>query len=482
MAPSPHQNRRADAHGAMMPPNMHPQAGVPQGISPQEAAKRRANKPTDKTMPDGVEDSVIGDGVQRYKDLRDFEKRLDAAMTRKRLDIVDSVDRHPKRYKTMRIWITNTVEDQPWQASALTSDAFDFTTGTEASYRVKIEGRLLDDEDEADDEDEEGDDTDKADPDRMDTDNAVPAKVKATPKPPRFSHFFRQITVEFDRSKSQAGPEVTAEWKKTDKDPKNPSNVNPKDDFDEFTFKRNGDDNTNITISLFRDEFPKRYELSPTLADIIDMKEASQGEAVMALWEYIKVMGLQEDEEKRHFRCDALLHKIVNKDTGDIRFIQSYVEQHLLPLPPLKLAYTIRTDEDFAKEPQPTIYDVRVPVPSPLREQLRSFAASHEYSKMLSDVGKLDDDLAVLVQAVGQSKAKHSFFTGLSRDPTNFVRTWLSSQKRDLDVIMGEATRAAGEDAQGDEWRIGGRGSVWATQNARESVNVLLAKQPPGPR
>ena len=61
-----------------------------------EMAKRRSRKPTDKNMPDGAEEWVIGDGITRYKDLRDFERRLDATMTRKRLDIVDSVSRNAK--------------------------------------------------------------------------------------------------------------------------------------------------------------------------------------------------------------------------------------------------------------------------------------------------------------------------------------------------------------------------------------------------
>lgn len=61
-----------------------------------ERAKLRARKPTDKTMPDGVEDCVISDGVQRYRDLRDYERRLDATITRKRLDVVDSVGRNTK--------------------------------------------------------------------------------------------------------------------------------------------------------------------------------------------------------------------------------------------------------------------------------------------------------------------------------------------------------------------------------------------------
>lgn len=62
-----------------------------------ELAKRRSRKPTDKNVPDGVEDSIVNpDAVQRYKDLRDVERRLDAIMTRKRLDIVDNASRSTK--------------------------------------------------------------------------------------------------------------------------------------------------------------------------------------------------------------------------------------------------------------------------------------------------------------------------------------------------------------------------------------------------
>jgi SWI/SNF-related matrix-associated actin-dependent regulator of chromatin subfamily D len=58
-----------------------------------EMAKRRSRKPTDKNLPDGIDNCVIGDMATRYRDLREFERKLDATMTRKRLDIVDSVNR-----------------------------------------------------------------------------------------------------------------------------------------------------------------------------------------------------------------------------------------------------------------------------------------------------------------------------------------------------------------------------------------------------
>ena len=65
-------------------------------LKQKEAAKKRATQPTDKTIPDGVEEVIIGDGVQRYKELREVERRLDATMTRKRLDIREAVDRSVK--------------------------------------------------------------------------------------------------------------------------------------------------------------------------------------------------------------------------------------------------------------------------------------------------------------------------------------------------------------------------------------------------
>ena len=53
----------------------------------------------------------------------------------------------------------------------------------------------------------------------------------------------------------------------------------------------------------------------------------------------------------------------------------------------------------------------------------------------------------------------------------------MSSQKRDLEVLMGEALRGGGEDASGEEWRRGGPSSVWGTENVREGVNMLLSNR-----
>lgn len=61
-------------------------------------AKLRSRKPTDRSLPDGVEETLIGEGdvAAAYRSLGDLERRLDATMTRKRLDIVDSLSRNAK--------------------------------------------------------------------------------------------------------------------------------------------------------------------------------------------------------------------------------------------------------------------------------------------------------------------------------------------------------------------------------------------------
>ncbi|KAM0451690.1 hypothetical protein ACHAPV_009839 [Trichoderma viride] len=473
---SPHPpNQRRGGIGPMMSSGPHPsvpltQAQIAQQQQAQahasELAKRRSRKPTDKNIPDGVEDCIIDpDGVKRYVELREIERLIDATITRKRLDVLDDAKRSSKLRKTLRIWISNTTEDQIWQGESLNADSFDFTPAMEASYRVKIEGYLLDEDDTV------------VDQPKSDRPEDKPAGTETNQKKHRFSHFFQSISIDFDHSRFRNGAEHTVEWRRPEGSQNQAASAASADgDFDEFTFKRNGDENINITVKLQRHESPERYQLSPELAQVVDMTEATQHEAVMALWEYIRLSGLQEDEERRNFRCDPYLKKVIGRDSGIIPMLSEYVMPHLRPLPPISLQYTIRVDEEFHRNPQPTVYDVQVLVEDPAKSNLRPILNNPQYATTLKQVTALDEQLARLVQAISMSKAKHSFFTSLSEDPANFVKSWLSSQKRDLEIIMGEAASDT-ENVAGDEWRRGGNNSVWNSQNARESVNVLLSRQ-----
>jgi chromatin remodeling complex protein RSC6 len=180
----------------------------------------------------------------------------------------------------------------------------------DSSYKVKIEGRLLDDESEEDDED-----ADDAKP----TDHMVEAngdeagkakpKASATELRHKFSHFFKSMTVEYERGRGKDGAEQSVEWKKP---ASNPTTVSPPGsaDFDALEFKRGGDENVNIIIILVPDEAQERFLLSAPLAEIMDAQEATRAEVVAGIWQYIKANQLQEDDEKRSFRCDPLLRPV----------------------------------------------------------------------------------------------------------------------------------------------------------------------------
>ncbi|KAI4164523.1 MAG: hypothetical protein LQ342_001836 [Letrouitia transgressa] len=456
-----------------------------------QLARRRANKPTDKHMPDGVEDLIIGDGVQQYKRLREVEKKLDSVMMRKRLDMQDARQSTSKKYKTLRIWISNTVENQGWQGNSLDEDAFDFHTGPDGTYRMKIEGRLLeeDDGDSSDkDSDEEYDESlggTAPNGDAMDHDGQTPKKTPRSPAFPqrtKLSHFFRRIVIDFDRSKSSQ-PENLApiEWEKPDV-PRNSTVLPAAADFDCLEFERKSDENINCTINFSRDDQPQRFLLSDALADILDSKEEDRESIILGIWEYAKAMGLQQDEEKRLVQCDDRLRKLFNRESFYFPDLipQAFLVEHLEAVPPISIPYTIRVDPAYHSQPNPppTVYDISIPIAS------HSHPPPMPNPQHLQVLSQLDSRLALLIQGTQQSKAKHAFLTEMSVDPVGFLKRWMGSQRRDLEVIIGDGLGMGKGDygiqegvGVGPEWRRGGADGVWGKDEVKESVQLMVGKE-----
>ncbi len=80
----------------MMMQSANYQALQAQALQREELAKRRSRKPMEKDLPDGIVEVVGPELVQLYAALRDLERRGDATMIRKRLDIQDAVKRNIK--------------------------------------------------------------------------------------------------------------------------------------------------------------------------------------------------------------------------------------------------------------------------------------------------------------------------------------------------------------------------------------------------
>ncbi len=154
--------------------------------------------------------------------------------------------------------------------------------------------------------------------------------------------------------------------------------------------------------------------------------------------------------------------------------IPESIGPHTSPMDPIKLPYTIRVDEDFHKDPTPTIYDIQVAVEDPLRQKMMALTQNTQYTAGLRQIAAMDDQVALIVQALTHSRARHSFYTALSKDPASFLRRWVNSQRRDLETILGDANGVA--DGSGPEFRRGGPDSVWENPVAKEAVRYMLAK------
>jgi len=319
---------RASSGPMVPPPNAHaaaqqqPQLNATQiqqqrleELRRQDAARRISKKPTDRDVPDELSSVVVGDGVDRYAKLRDVERQLDAVMMRKRLDISDNLQRrYTRREGVLRVWVSNTADGQPWQVDeeggGLNEDGlFEFAESSRATFRVKIEGKLLEDPLTTED---KGSREDEKDGEKEDEATAADKKP-ALQQRPRLSHFFKSITIDFHRNPALQPDGYSAiEWKKPQLGPPNPS-YDPNSaevSFDTLEFERKSDENINVTINMVRDEKNERFKLSPLLAEILDTEEEDRAGAVQGIWEYCRAMGLQEDEDKRSIVCDEPLRKV----------------------------------------------------------------------------------------------------------------------------------------------------------------------------
>lgn len=66
---------------------------------------------------------------------------------------------------------------------------------------------------------------------------------------------------------------------------------------------------TKLRLSLYLDHRPERFALAPRLASLLDLRESDRVGVLQALWSYIKMHGLQ-DEDRKHIRTDARLKEV----------------------------------------------------------------------------------------------------------------------------------------------------------------------------
>ncbi|KAI8346185.1 hypothetical protein BD560DRAFT_338673, partial [Blakeslea trispora] len=345
----------------------------------------RKKRPTDKNIPASI-DSFVPES-KLYAELVDFETKLDATIMRKRLDIQEALGKPTKIRRTLRLFISNTASNHIGPED----ETFDLNHGNVPTWTLKIEGQLLN-------------------PEQNDT------KEEQTPK---LTSFFRSIGIELERDLNMYPEGNTIEWHKQ------PNQA----DFDVIQIKRKGDMDVKAKIALYLDHNPQKFKLSPLLADLLDVKVETKPQIVMGIWNYCKYHKLQDAEDKRLIRCDPRLAQIFGYPQLHFSQLPELILQHLSRPDPILIDYTIRVDQPFHASHK--AYDIEVELDSIVRQKMMQIVSSTQTQK---EVMALDDKIVQCVQSINNSKIKRDFLLQFSKQPVEFIHKWIASQARDLET------------------------------------------------
>ncbi|XP_070212154.1 SWI/SNF-related matrix-associated actin-dependent regulator of chromatin subfamily D member 1-like isoform X3 [Littorina saxatilis] len=372
----------------------------PRAAAQQQLKAKKKKKIADKILTQRVRDLVPES--QAYMDLLAFERKLDATIMRKRLDIQEALKRPMKQKRKLRIFISNTFfppkEGEDGEESV-------------PSWELRVEGRLLED--------------------------AATAKLSDANKVKRkFSSFFKSLVIELD--KDLYGPDNhLVEWHRTAST----------QETDGFQVKRPGDQNVKCTVLLMLDYQPMQFKLDPRLARLLGIHTQTRPVIINALWQYIKTHKLQDPYEREYINCDKYLEQIF--DTKKMKFAEIPSKLHPLLMPPdpivinhvitwrdkgtpwnKSLTSAVRLEGPDAK--RTACYDIDVEVDDTLKQQMNSFLLSAQSQQ---EIAGLDNKIHETVETINQLKTNREFFLSFARQPQEFLNNWLISQTRDLKTM-----------------------------------------------
>jgi SWI/SNF-related matrix-associated actin-dependent regulator of chromatin subfamily D len=360
----------------------------PMNAGPQKSENygpaKKKKKLADKILPQKVRDLVPES--QAYMDLLAFERKLDATIMRKRLDIQEALKRPMKQKRKLRIFISNTF--YPPKEPAADSESAE---GSIASWELRVEGRLLEDN--------------KNDPN----------KIKR-----KFSSFFKSLVIELD--KDLYGPDNhLVEWHRT----------HTTQETDGFQVKRPGDKNVRCTILLLLDYQPLQFKLDPRLARLLGVHTQTRPVIISALWQYIKTHKLQDAHEREYIICDKYLEQIFGCPKMKFAEIPQRLNPLLHPPDPIVINHVI-TVEGGTENKQTACYDIDVEVDDTLKNQMNSFLLS---TASQLEIQGLDSKIHETVDTINQLKTNREFFLSFAKDPQTFIHKWIVSQSRDLKTM-----------------------------------------------
>ncbi|VDM56922.1 unnamed protein product [Angiostrongylus costaricensis] len=324
---------------------------------------------------------------QAYMDLLAFEQKLDATITRKKLDIQESLKRPQKVKKRLRIYISHTfiAGKEPEKEGE---------EGSVPMWELRVEGRLIEDQ----------------------VNGSTAASGHSTPAPAarplpkkKFSSFFKSLVIELD--KDIYGPDNhLVEWHRT------PTT----NETDGFQVKRPGDRPVKCTILLLLDYQPMKFKLHPRLAKVLGIAAETRPKIIEALWQYIKTHKLQDPVDHDTVNNDTFLEQVFS--CKRMRFMEIPQRLHQLLQQPDPLLFLT---------PRSSFTPPYVEVEDPLKQHMAAFVHAQANTQ---DIANLDQKIYDVVDQINEWKTRRDFYVRFADHPHEFIKKWLVSQSQDLKV------------------------------------------------
>ncbi|GAA6063850.1 hypothetical protein JCM10212_000330 [Sporobolomyces blumeae] len=257
----------------------------------------------------------------------------------------------------------------------------------------------------------------------------------------------------------------------------------------------------------------ERYALLPELAQLLDCAESDRIGVLERLWTYVREKGLILEPESSAanptagrapggggpqqpqrtpaghlaggIKTDARLRKFFqNQAVVPFHHLPEYVNRWLAPISPrvIEVEVPIGAEQPLSLH---TAYDVPLFLPSPHSASVRSIAQTFLSSfapstPLVHEVEALSDQIANSALSVSTHLANLHALVGFTRDPVQFLRTYLSSQASSLETVLSKSGRGdssgllgSGAMGVGTGWKEDMRASEkWDGEWVKEAVAV----------
>ena len=178
-------------------------------------------------------------------------------------------------------------------------------------------------------------------------------------------NFFEKIFIDFEKEDQRSYMNI--DWRKL-------NSVNDLN-YDAIDITRSmipGRDSINIVIKFFKDYSPKEFVLSSKLSKLLNIKQGNIMKIINSLWQYIKLNRLQDRDRRNIINCNKELEEVFNKESFKFSQINGLLRQHLSPINPLEVNFTITNGVT-----EPKILDIPVEICSKYRYDQEDFIVAN---------------------------------------------------------------------------------------------------------